>query len=228
MVPSPNSDQIHSHLATEGWDYLVALAPENITFLTGCHNAVRALITERPSIVVWPRDGMPFMVAPEVEVAWLRSNSSIENIVSYAGATPEAIEALRLHVEGSGLGKGVAGVDMDKTPALSILGLETALSDWRLVDGSEALAAMRAVKSDAADRVPTDGGPGHRSGRMDRTSHVPNRLDRKEALARAADRSAGGGSGFDSVSEPRFGKRQPRFAPQTHRPGIGCRRDRSL
>lgn len=140
--------EISSRLQAHGLDALVTVAPENVTFMTASYNAVRNLIKERPSIVVWPLASTPFVVAPEVEVAWLEEHSSVDDITPYRGEAEDAVTALRGRVEKTGLARVVVGVDMDVASAALIRGIETSLPEWQLVDASDLIGELRAIKTE--------------------------------------------------------------------------------
>jgi Xaa-Pro aminopeptidase len=143
-----NASEVRSRLQAMGLDALVTFAPENITFMTGSYNAIRDLIKERPSIVVWPLASDPFVVAPEVELAWLEEHSSVEDVVAYRGVANDAVSALRERVEDTDLQRAVVGVDMDLASAALIRGIESSLSGWELVDAGDLIGELRAVKTE--------------------------------------------------------------------------------
>lgn len=140
--------EIGSRLQADGLDALVVVAPENVSFMTGSYNAIRHLIKERPSIVVQPLDSAPFMVAPEVEVAWLEHNSSVDDIAPYRGESEDAVATLQTRLRGTALERVVVGVDMDVASAALIRGIEESLPGWQLVDASDLIGELRASKTE--------------------------------------------------------------------------------
>lgn len=140
--------EVSSRVQAQGLDALVVVAPENISFMTGSFNAIRHLIKERPSIVVQPFDSAPFMVAPEVEVAWLEDNSSVADITSYRGEAGNAVAALKKRLKDTVLENAVVGVDMDVASAALIHGITVSLPGWQLVDASDLIGELRAIKTE--------------------------------------------------------------------------------
>jgi len=142
------SERIERALALARLDGLIAASIENAIWLSGVYNPVRRMIVERPAIVLWPASGPPALIAASVEEAFLRERSSIPDLRLYKGTIEAAVSTLFDALRNRGVATGRLGLDVGGISAPFYLELRRRLPDAEIVDATDLLDRLRAVKNE--------------------------------------------------------------------------------
>lgn len=143
----PNRDALMQLVKAEGLDALVAMSPENFTYVSGAYVLTVGKIRPRQAFAVLPADKEPFMVICKIEEGLTRSESWITDLRTYIEFAENPIDELVKALKSAGLDKGRIGMDLDYLPASSHERLIVALPELKLVNTTEAVAAVRAIKT---------------------------------------------------------------------------------
>jgi Xaa-Pro dipeptidase len=130
-----------------GLDAVIAMSPENFAYVSGAHIITVALIRPRQAFAVIPKQGAPELVICKIEQAHAETESWIQNLNTYIEFEDNPIDALVHTLEKLGLARATVGMDNDYLPVSSYDRLKRLLPELKLVNTTEDVAAMRAVKS---------------------------------------------------------------------------------
>jgi Xaa-Pro dipeptidase len=130
-----------------GLDAVIAMSPENFAYISGTHIITVGMIRARQAFAVIPRQGEPELVICKIEVAHAEAESWIKNLNTYIEFEDNPIDALVKTLKKLGLTQAKVGMDNDYLPFSSYERLKQLLPDLKLVNTTEDLAAVRAVKS---------------------------------------------------------------------------------
>ena len=106
-------------------------------------------IRSRHGYVVIPAAGEPFNVVCSIEESLTREESWIPDVRTYTEFVDVPVEALARELGKQGLDKGRIGIDLDYLPAAAFAALHAALPNVSFVNTTDAVGALRAVKSDS-------------------------------------------------------------------------------
>lgn len=147
MKFEPNRDALIGLAKAEGLDALVTMSPENFTYVSGAYVLTVAKIRPRQAFAVLPVDKDPFIVICKIEEGLTRSESWITDLRTYIEFAENPIDQLVVALKGAGLDRARIGMDMDYLPASSHERLMAALPELKLVNTTEAVAAVRSIKT---------------------------------------------------------------------------------
>src|SRR5690606_19050712 len=143
----PNRDALMQLVKAEGLDALITMSPENFTYVSGAYVLTVGKIRPRQAFAVLPADKEPFIVICKIEEGLTRSESWITDLRTYIEFAENPIDELVKALKSAGFDKGRIGMDLDYLPASSHERLIAALPELKLVSTTEAVAAVRAIKT---------------------------------------------------------------------------------
>jgi Xaa-Pro aminopeptidase len=129
-------------------DVLVAMSPENFTYVGQTHIITVKLLPPRQAFAVLSRKGEPFALVCSIEESLAREESWIKDIRTYTEFKDHPIDALVQHLKSIGFTRGRLGIDMTFIPQASYARLIELLPGIDVVDTTEVVAEMRAIKDD--------------------------------------------------------------------------------
>ena len=147
MSFKPNHAALQDLVRQLGLDALIAMSPENFAYVAGVHILTVASVRPRQAFAVLPAEGKPFLVICSIEKTLAESEGWIEDVEVYTEFVDNPIDALTDVLRKRGLAAGKLGIDLDYLPANSYEKLKTKLHNVGLVDTTEAVAAIRAIKT---------------------------------------------------------------------------------
>jgi Xaa-Pro dipeptidase len=100
-------------LAIAGTDAIVAVSPENVTYLSGFVVPSQSLMRWRHAICVLTSDGQVCMIAVDMEATTVRSHAEIDDLRVYREFTEDPMERLAEALKDLKLGNGKVGIEMD-------------------------------------------------------------------------------------------------------------------
>jgi Xaa-Pro dipeptidase len=143
----PNMEALRALPERAGVDVLVAMSPENFTYVSGAWVLTVGSLRPRHGYAVLPRRGDPFTLVCSIEENTMRDESWIEDIQTYTEFADEPVLKLAEALRARGLENATIGIDLDYLPASAHARLVEALPGARLVNTTETVAAVRAVKT---------------------------------------------------------------------------------
>jgi Xaa-Pro aminopeptidase len=130
-----------------GLDAVVAISPENFTGVSGAKIDTMTLIRPRQAFAILPAKGEPELMVCVIERTWTSSQSWISTINTYREFINDPMDMLAERLSALGLGKGRIGIDADFLPLASYQRLMRHLPDLTLVDTTDPVTAIRAIKT---------------------------------------------------------------------------------
>jgi len=128
-------------------DALILMSPENFAYGTGLHIITVSMIRPRQAFLIIPRNGEPEMVLCSIEVSLARQEGWVEKITPYTEFVDHPMDMLAGRLRELGLASGKLGMDNDYFPLSSYERFRELLPDANLVNTTESVAAVRAVKA---------------------------------------------------------------------------------
>jgi Xaa-Pro aminopeptidase len=136
-----------------GLDAVIAMSPENFAYVSGAYVLTVKMIRPRQAFAVLPAKRKPFIVVCSIELSLTKAESWIEDIRTYTEFVDDPIDALVAQLKAEGLTSGRMGIDKSYIPVASWERLTAALPGVTFVDTTEAISAIRAIKSDDEVRL---------------------------------------------------------------------------
>ncbi|MBX3655825.1 MAG: aminopeptidase P family protein [Ramlibacter sp.] len=130
-------------------DAIVCMSPENFTYVAGAYITTLKTIRPRQAFVVIPRRGDPVSVVCGIEESLVRAEGWIRDVRGYTEFVHEPVDVLAQVLEEKGLATGLIGFDLAYLPVTSHERLTGQLPRLRMVDTTEGVAAIRAIKTEA-------------------------------------------------------------------------------
>ena len=147
----PNQEQLKAIPEKAGLDAVIAMSPENFAYVSGAYILTVESIRPRQAFAALPRAGAPFAVICAIETATMRDESWIGDLVEYTEFVHRPVDMLAEALQARGLDRGRIGIDLEYLPAIDHDRLKELLPGVDLVDTTQTVAKVRAVKS--ADEV---------------------------------------------------------------------------
>lgn len=130
-------------------DVLVAVSPENFAYVSGAYVLTVTTIRPRLAFAVLTADGEAASIVCSIEKTTMLDESWIEDIRLYTEFVDDPVDALCDALSDMGKTSGKLGIDLSYLPQTSYERLVTRLPDFEIVDTTDDVAAVRALKSDA-------------------------------------------------------------------------------
>jgi Xaa-Pro aminopeptidase len=133
-----------------GLDAVVAISPENFTYLTGLVSPTQALMRWRHAIAVTTADGASALVVVDMEANTIRSNAPPgTNIAVWSEFKFDAMNVLARVLAEHHLSGAHVGIELDYLPAADFLELRALLPKTRFSPAQNLLARLRMIKTPA-------------------------------------------------------------------------------
>lgn len=143
----PNVQQIKALPKVLGVDAVVAMSPENFAYVSGVFILTVSLVRPRQAYVIIPATGDPAVVVCSIEKTLVEAEGWIKDIRTYTEFADNPIDALTAALKSLGLDKGKLAIDLDYLPVTSQQRLLANLPELGLVNSTEEIARIRAVKT---------------------------------------------------------------------------------
>jgi Xaa-Pro aminopeptidase len=145
----PNREQLQQIVDEKGLDALIAMSPENFAYVAGVHILTVSSIRPRQAYAVIPAKdkGEPFLVICSIEKTLAESDGWIKDVNVYTEFVDNPIDSLTQVLRDKGLSGGKIGIDLDYLPATSYEKLRSNIHNVGLVNTTEEIAAVRAIKT---------------------------------------------------------------------------------
>jgi Xaa-Pro dipeptidase len=143
--------KLHKAMAAEGYDAVLALGPDNFTYLAQTSLPFAPSYPDRRALVLQPGRGRPCVVSPYAWAEAISDQGWHGDLVSYPAGVPfnALLTATARALAGMGLAQARIGFDASRMPVAIMDGLKQALPgvQWHACDGM--FRALRMVKTAA-------------------------------------------------------------------------------
>lgn len=130
-----------------GLDAIVAMSPENFAWVSGVHCITVNLLRPRQAYAIVPARGEPELVICSIEESLAKDESPVGRIHTYTEFADDPIDMLAGRLREMGLEQGRVGMDLDYLPTSSHQRLMATMHNVDLVNTTEEIAAIRAIKT---------------------------------------------------------------------------------
>ena len=139
--------RLAKRLITEGLDAVVALSPENVTYVSGFVVPSQSLMRWRHAACIVTADGRVSMVAIDMEATTVKAHAGIDDLRIYREFTDDPMDKLAEALKDVKLDRGKIGIEMEFVPAKDFATLQRALPGVRWVAADAILNKARQVKT---------------------------------------------------------------------------------
>lgn len=142
--------RIRSMIDEGPYDAVIAMSPENVTYLSGFYNFDIRTIPERLHLVVWPKGADPaFVVTERRQRSFHPGDTFISDVVGYQGEGLDSMRAVADVLTERGLTTATVGIEGRQLPFGHGRELQRLLPKLKLEDAYLFLESIRAVKTPA-------------------------------------------------------------------------------
>lgn len=130
-----------------GLDAMIALSPENVTYISGFVVPSQSLMRWRHAICIVTADGRISMVAIDMEANTVKAHAGIDDLRVYREFTEDPMDLLAATLTDLNLERGKLGVEMEFLPAKDFTTLQKNLPAVRWVAADAIFNRARQVKT---------------------------------------------------------------------------------
>ena len=128
--------RLKRRIVDAGLDAIVAISPENVTYVSGFVVPSQALMRWRHAAVIVTADGGISMVAIDMEATTVKAHAGIDDLRIYREFSDDPMDKLADALHGLKLDRGKVGIELEFLPAKDFATLQTRLPavDWSAAD----------------------------------------------------------------------------------------------
>src|SRR5215813_10956474 len=109
--------KLRTRVLAEGLDAIIALSPENVTYLSGFVVPSQSLMRWRHAACILTADGRISMVAIDMEANTVKAHAGIDDLRVYREFTEDPMDKLGVTLADLKLERGKLGIEMEFLPA---------------------------------------------------------------------------------------------------------------
>ncbi len=143
----PDRERLKALPGKLGLDAVVAMDPENFAYAAGVFIITVSLVRPRQAFAIIPAKRDPALVICSIERRLTEKESWIPDIRTYVEFIENPIDAFCAALKDLGLSEGRIGLDLDYLPLTSAERLKANLPKLTLVNTTEDIAKIRAIKT---------------------------------------------------------------------------------
>lgn len=148
-VTDPILERARSYMEEAGVDVLLAMSPENVSWVSGVSPPSQRIVRSRHAICVIPRIGQTTFVAVALEGGLVRTCSRLDAVLTYQEFVEHPLEVVANVLKEGGLADGRVGIEATFLPVADHQVLVRELPHVRLVPVDEAFSTLRMIKTPA-------------------------------------------------------------------------------
>ena len=128
--------RLRKRVVQAGLDALIALSPENVTYVSGFVVPSQSLMRWRHAICIVTADGRISMVAIDMEATTVKAHAGIDDLRVYREFTEDPMDKLAETLTDLKLERGKIGIEMEFLPAKDFASLQKNLPaiQWLAAD----------------------------------------------------------------------------------------------
>jgi Xaa-Pro dipeptidase len=139
--------RLRKRVATEGLDAIIAVSPENVTYVSGFVVPSQSLMRWRHAICIMTVDGRISMVAIDMEANTVKAHAGIDDLRVYREFTEDPMDKLAETLKDLKLDRAKIGIEMEFLPAKDFATLQRNLPAAEWVAGDAIFNKARQVKT---------------------------------------------------------------------------------
>jgi len=139
--------RLRKRVATEGLDAIIAVSPENVTYVSGFVVPSQSLMRWRHAICIVTADGRISMVAIDMEANTVKAHAGIDDLRVYREFTEDPMDKLADTLKDLKLDRGKIGIEMEFLPAKDFTALQKNLLAVQWVAGDTIFNKARQLKT---------------------------------------------------------------------------------
>jgi Xaa-Pro aminopeptidase len=129
--------RLRKRIVSEGLDAIIAMSPENVTYVSGFVVPSQSLMRWRHAAVILTADGKICMVAIDMEATTVKAHAGIEDLRIFREFSDDPMDKLADGLIDLKLDHGKIGIEMEFLPAKDFATLQKRLpnTNWLAADG---------------------------------------------------------------------------------------------
>ena len=139
--------RMRKRVADEGWDAVIAISPENVTYLSGFVVPSQSLMRWRHAACILTADGQSSMVAIDMEATTVKVHADIADLKIYREFTDDPMDTLADAIKDLKLERSKIGIEMEFLPAKDFATLRRNLPTVQWLAGDALFNKARQVKT---------------------------------------------------------------------------------
>jgi Xaa-Pro dipeptidase len=139
--------RLRKRVAIEGLDAIIAVSPENVTYVSGFVVPSQSLMRWRHAICIMTADGRISMVAVDMEAATVKAHAGIDDLRVYREFSEDPMNSLAETLKDLKLDRAKIGIEMEFLPARDFTILQKSLPAVQWVAGDVIFNKARQVKT---------------------------------------------------------------------------------
>jgi Xaa-Pro dipeptidase len=140
-------DRLKQRIVNEGLDALIAVSPENVTYVSGFVVPSQSLMRWRHAICIITADGQLTMVAIDMEATTVKARAGIDDLRIYREFSDDPMEKLAEALTDLHLVRDSLGIEMEYLPARDFATLQKVLPNVSWSAGDAIFNKARQVKT---------------------------------------------------------------------------------
>jgi Xaa-Pro dipeptidase len=139
--------RLKQRIANQGLDALIAISPENVTYVSGFVVPSQSLMRWRHAICIVTCDGQLTMVAIDMEASTVKAHAGIDDLRIYREFSDDPMEKLAEALTDLDLARGNLAIEMEYLPAKDFATLQKLLPNARWSAGDPIFNKARQIKT---------------------------------------------------------------------------------
>ncbi len=142
-------DRLVERIGNSGLDAIIALSPENVTYVAGFVVPSQSLMRWRHALCILMADGRVSMVAIDMEASTVRTHAGIKDLRVYREFTEDPMDILAETLKDLKLERAKIGIEMEFLPVKDFATLQRNLPAVQWVAGDAIFNKARQIKTPA-------------------------------------------------------------------------------
>jgi Xaa-Pro dipeptidase len=139
--------RLRRRIADEGLDAIIAISPENVTYVSGFVVPSQSLMRWRHAACILTTDGRIAMVAIDMEATTVKAHAEIDDLRIYREFTDDPMEKIADVLRDLGLDRARVGIELEFLPAKDFATLHKILSGIQWVAADAVFNQARQIKT---------------------------------------------------------------------------------
>ena len=139
--------RLRTRVLAQGLDAVIAISPENVTYVSGFVVPSQSLMRWRHAICIVTADGRITMVAIDMEATTVKAHAGIDDLRIYREFTDDPMDKLAEALKDLKLDRGKIGIEMEFVPARDFATLQKNVPSVQWVAADAIFNKVRQVKT---------------------------------------------------------------------------------
>ena len=139
--------RLRQRIVDEGLDAIIAISPENVTYVSGFVVPSQSLMRWRHAACILTTDGRIAMVAIDMEATTVKAHAGIDDLRIYREFTDDPMEKIADALRDLGLDRARVGIELEFLPAKDFATLHKILSGIQWVAADAVFNQARKIKT---------------------------------------------------------------------------------